>query len=65
MSRPTTAAPRSSSASTHALPMPDAAPVTSATSPANTGGAAAFAQLGLLEIPVLDVEDVRLGQRLR
>ena len=49
--------------STHALPMPDAAPVTSATSPANSGRLAGFAQLGLLEVPVLDVEDVALRQR--
>ena len=37
-SRPTTAAPRSNSAWAHALPMPDAAPVTKAISPVKTAG---------------------------
>ena len=39
--------------------MPEAAPVTSAISPAKTGGLPSPAKLGLLEIPVLDGEDVR------
>ena len=63
-SSPTTAAPRARSAATHALPMPEAAPVTNATSPANSGGLPAFLQLRLLEIPVFDVEDVLRRQRL-
>ncbi len=44
--------------------MPEAAPVTSATSPANIGAAPALRELGLLEVPVLHVEDVLRGQRL-
>ena len=44
--------------------MPEAAPVTSATSPANSGGVPGLPQLGLLEVPVLDVEDVLRRQRL-
>ena len=59
-----TAAPRASSDSTQALPMPEAAPVTSATSPWKGGGLAGLAQLGLLQLPVFHVEDVPRRQRL-
>ena len=55
---------RGRNASAVARPIPDAAPVTSAISPANGGGRALALQLRLLELPVLDVEEVALRQRL-
>ena len=59
----TTAAPCAASSRRDARPMPLAAPVTSATRPSNGLPAPPFRELGLLELPVLDVEQVALRQR--
>ena len=57
-SRPTTAAPRARSDSTQALPIPEAAPVTSATSPAKTGRPPALASLACSRSQYSHVENV-------